>query len=62
MKEDVIEWIKQFYQSTEAGQTMFNQKGYDQQAIFWAFGMFLILLVGSMLLWVIARFILTKVL
>lgn len=62
MKEDVIEWIKQFYQSTEVGQSIFNQKAYDQQAIFWAFGMFLILLVGSMVLWVITRFILTKVL
>jgi len=62
MKEDVIKWIRQFYESTESGELIFNQKTYDQQSFFWALGMFFILLLGSMILWALTRFILIKVL
>lgn len=62
MKETIIEWIRRFYETKVNGQVLFNQELYENQAIYWAGGMFLALLMTSILMWYLARFFMIQVL
>ena len=57
MKDAIIHWIRSFY-----GTTNFNHSAYDQQAIYWAIGLFAVLVAFSLAIWYISRVILIKVL
>ncbi len=57
MKEAIIQWIRSFY-----GTSIFNQAKYEEQAIYWAIGMFAVLVAFSLAVWYISRVILIKVL
>jgi miniconductance mechanosensitive channel len=57
MKDAIIQWIRSFY-----GTTNFNHTAYEQQAIYWAIGMFIVLVAFSLAIWYISRGILIKVL
>ncbi|MDP4797982.1 MAG: mechanosensitive ion channel family protein [Crocinitomicaceae bacterium] len=57
MKDAIIQWIRSFY-----GTTNFNQSAYEQQAIYWAIGMFAVLIAFSLAIWYVSRGILIKVL
>jgi miniconductance mechanosensitive channel len=57
MKDAIIQWIRSFY-----GTTNFNHSAYEQQAIYWAIGMFIVLVAFSLAIWYVSRGILIKVL
>jgi miniconductance mechanosensitive channel len=57
MKDAIIQWIRSFY-----GTTNFNHSAYEQQAIYWAVGMFVVLIAFSLAIWYVSRGILIKVL
>ena len=57
MKDAIIQWIRSFY-----GTTNFNHSAYEQQAIYWAIGMFVVLVAFSLAIWYVSRGILIKVL
>jgi miniconductance mechanosensitive channel len=57
MKDAIIQWIRSFY-----GTTNFNHSAYEEQAIYWAIGMFVILVAFSLAIWYVSRGILIKVL
>lgn len=61
MRESIIEWIKSFYWHTIAGERVFDAEKYNDQAIFWAAGMFIALVAVSIFMWLIARFILLRI-
>lgn len=62
MKETIIQWIKSFYEKKNILTHTFDSAKYDEQAIFWAIGMFAILLVFSVVVWYFTRVILLQVL
>jgi miniconductance mechanosensitive channel len=62
MKEAVIQWIRSFYYSTDQFGEHFSQEAYNQQAIFWAVGLFIVLIAFSLAIWYISRVILIKIL
>lgn len=57
MRASIIAWIKSFYESTVNGTTVFNNQTYLDHSIYWALGMFAILVGASLLIWIISRFI-----
>lgn len=62
MKESVINWIHSFYTHTKNGVTSFDQETFNQHAIYWTAGMFLVLVLGSILTWIISRFVMVQIL
>jgi miniconductance mechanosensitive channel len=57
MKDAIIQWIRSFY-----GTTNFNHSAYEQHAIYWAIGMFVVLVAFSLLIWYVSRGILINLL
>src|SRR5690606_29284910 len=62
MKESVINWIRSFYMHVKDGVRTFDQETFDQHAIYWTAGMFLVLILGSVLTWIISRFVMVQIL
>lgn len=62
MKESVISFIRSFYYSNNGDAIVFNQKAYDNQAIYWAFGMLLTLIIVTMILWYFSRVLIVRIL
>ncbi len=63
MKDTIIHWIRSFYLYTnQNGQQLFDIEAYEDQAIYWALGMFGVLILFSMIIWWLTRVILIQVL
>lgn len=61
MKDFVIGWIRNFYLHKDAaGKVIFDKSAYDEQAPYWSAGMFVLLILLSMILWWLARQILLR--
>lgn len=61
MREEIIKWIRSFYESTWNGNTVFDSQAYEFHAPFWAVGMLCSLLLLSLIAWYISRFLLIRV-
>lgn len=62
MKDSIIQWIHHFYETTENGVKTFNSVAFDRQAPFWSAGLFVALVVISLILWWLARNVLRMIL
>ena len=62
MRQSVISWIKSFYYSFDQSGKHFDLSAYNDDAKFWALGMFIALVVTTYLIWLAARFIIVQIL
>lgn len=60
MKEAVIDWIRHFYYHTSHGVTHFSEEKYQSQAPYWSFVMFCVLVLSSVVIWYISRFLMLR--
>lgn len=60
MKDVIIDWIKEFYLNKETGG--FDMKTYLDHSIYWAGGMFIILIAFSLVIWYFSRVLLLQIL
>lgn len=61
MKEFVIDWIHKWYMHrNDAGVWYFDKQAFSEQAPFWAVGLFLTMILASLLLWWLARQVLLR--
>lgn len=61
MKEFVIDWIHKWYlHRNDAGVWYFDKHAFHEQAPFWAVGLFLTMILTSLLLWWLARQVLLR--
>lgn len=62
MRQSVISWIKSFYYSFNQTGQHFDLSSYNEDAKYWALGMFAALIITSYLIWILARFIMVQIL
>lgn len=62
MKEAIIQWIRSFYTHKKGSITTFDTDAYQDQAIFWAIGMFIVLTAFAVIAWYVSRVILIRIL
>jgi miniconductance mechanosensitive channel len=62
MKESIIEFIKHYYTNQIDGQEVFNKIAYENHAVYWTVGMTIALILASICLWYISRFIILRIL
>lgn len=62
MKDFIVYWIRSFYVSKDGASQSFNAVAYEEQAVFWAIGMFAVLIVLSIIVWYFSRIILHRLL
>lgn len=61
MKELIAEWIRNFYiHRTEAGSYYFDKMKYDEHAPYWAAGLFVTMVLVSLVMWWLARQVLLR--
>lgn len=60
MKEVIVEWIKKFYFKEDTG--AFDLSAYQDHSIYWAGGMFIILIIFSLVIWYFSRVLLLQIL
>lgn len=61
MKEYIIDWIHKWYVHRDGtGKWRFDEQAFDEQAPFWAAGLFIALVLFSFILWWIAREVLLR--
>ncbi len=60
MKNGIVSWIEHFYRVKEHGKWVFHEKQYDQHAPYWAAGLFIAMVLFSLILWFLARKILVQ--
>jgi len=61
MKESIVQWIRSFYETSD-GAPVFDAVKYHEQAIYWAIGMFAVLIIFSLVVWYFSKVILLQVL
>lgn len=57
MKAQIIGWIKGFYES----EAIFENRSYEGDLGWWTLGLFITLIIASLLVWIVSRFILIQV-
>jgi miniconductance mechanosensitive channel len=62
MKDYIVGWIKHFYGYSKDGVTYFDNESYNDHSIYWAGGMFVTLIAGSLILWAITRIFMLQIL
>lgn len=62
MRQSVISWIKSFYYSYNQTGKHFDLSGYNDDAKYWALGMFIALIITSYLIWIVSRLIIVQIL
>ncbi|MCO5260445.1 MAG: mechanosensitive ion channel family protein [Crocinitomicaceae bacterium] len=60
MRDFVINWIKQIYETTINGEKVFNKSLYDSHTLYWSIGMLVVLGVIFLIVWHLFKFILVK--
>ncbi|MBC9813203.1 mechanosensitive ion channel [Crocinitomicaceae bacterium CZZ-1] len=61
MKEEIIRWIRSFYEHTINGRTVFDAETYASHSLLWSIGMLLALLIACLIVWHLSRFVLIRV-
>jgi miniconductance mechanosensitive channel len=61
MKEQIIQWIRSFYEHSKNGEHVFEARTYESHQLFWCIGMFLALVLACLIVWNISRFLLIRV-
>ena len=66
MKESIENWIRSFYYSHQKSiggdKIVFNSESYNSHAAYWAFGMFVTLIILTAVLWYFSRVIMIRIL
>lgn len=62
MKDLIVQWIRNFYEKNDGLNQSFNAVAYEEQAVYWAIGMFALLIVLSVIVWYFSRIILHRLL
>ncbi len=62
MKQTIIDWIKDFYFHNINGVEIFDQTAYNDQKLYWALGMFGVLIAVTGLMWMLSRTLMVQVL
>lgn len=61
MKDEIIQWIRSFYEHTINGITVFDANTYASHSLLWTIGMLLALIIACLVVWHLSRFVLIHV-